>query len=176
MWNTVCVWVQVWVQVYVCRCDLGSTIVPPLLSPAGLRSHCSSLTGPEHAWAAWSTECVPYLNIELSFLSSCPDIAHLFSDICYQEDSRRFFHCSLSKLCMLLSAWIYGEPSTNSHIRASVPCLCIRTTSCRSSRIPIVPGWTECVRGYGMERSHQSHKLDFQGQTCLVTNVSVQLG
>ncbi len=61
-----------------------------------------------------------------SFLSSCPDIVQLSSGIRDQWDSRRFFLCSSSGLCMLLSAQIWGKPSTSSCINVRKSRACVR--------------------------------------------------
>ncbi len=82
-------------------CRAKARLSPPPLSPAALHSHCSSLTGPEQAWAAWSMDATVFLP---AFFSSCSEIVELFSCISIPKHSHSS-HCSSSRLCMLLSAW-----------------------------------------------------------------------
>ncbi len=78
---------------------------PPPLIPAGLHSHCSSLTRPERTWASWFMGCDLYFYTD-SF-SFCNKIFKLFSGIRNLKDSHGFFsllficiYCR--RLCLLL--------------------------------------------------------------------------
>ncbi len=64
---------------------------------------------------------------QLSHTVAKQKIFELFSDIRDQKESHRFFHCFLSGLHMLLSAWIQGESSTSNHrdVGAVWLCLCM---------------------------------------------------
>ncbi len=86
-----------------------SRIVLKHKCPPSPLPHCPALTllQTSCAWARLSFLIYRARPVLLpAFFPSCNDIVKLFSGICNLNDSLGFFHCSLCRLCMLLSAWI----------------------------------------------------------------------
>ncbi len=98
----------------------GSLTLGPV-SPYRAEAWLSPLPSPpQPALTLLQSNCTCASSNFLSIIFSYWTFFHLFSGIL--KDSLRFFHCCLSGLCILLSAWIWGEFSTNS-CRRSVPAL-----------------------------------------------------
>ncbi len=88
----------------------------------------------------WSTT-----HILPAFFSSCNDIVHLLSGSRDLRQSRRFFLCSLSRLCLLLSEFKVNPPQNCARAWASVPCWSPpRSTVPGSTKRAVLENGTEC--------------------------------
>ncbi len=137
-----------------CSMLCWSANVPSPLSPAGLHSHCSSLTVPELTWAPWSTECdlyYPHFLHLLVMLLNCFLVTAIYKTV---TDFSTALYADI--VCCCPPAFEVNPPKTVDMMSALCACARARASVPRwSPPLPTVPGPTKrAVLEYGTERSY----------------------